>query len=103
MLTPLTETLLRLRQEAASRRSHKAPYRHNRWARCEHCWALRRYKVGRPPMYRRLRSQSCQSCNRKGGLHTEAWSGWAVLAPERLAVVRRRALNRLDQEESGDQ
>ncbi|MEE8507769.1 MAG: hypothetical protein V3T07_01780 [Myxococcota bacterium] len=63
-----------IRREAQSRRSGRAPYKYSRWARCVYCGLLRKYRVSRHG--RRLRQQSCQECNRKGGLHPPTWKGW---------------------------
>ncbi len=66
--------LTRLARLAASRRTNGPAYKHTRWARCVYCGILSKYKVSRA---RRLRTRTCQECNRKGGLHPENWKGWS--------------------------
>jgi len=73
MAERLIDELVRLRRMADSRRTRGPAYKHTRWARCVFCGLLRKYKVSAA---RRLRSQTCQECNRKGGLHPPNWKGW---------------------------
>jgi len=68
---------------AESRRTRGPAYKHTRWARCVFCGLLRKYKVSAA---RRLRAQTCQECNRKGGLHPPNWAGWHDTAKQWYAI-----------------